>query len=215
VASSRPRAILGAALIATAIGLARPAAAQEIAGAEGPPAAPQADAAAQTARMRSAMHLYFEGEKREAWAFGGAGVLTAGGGTALFFAKDDFYRGAAYPVVIVGVIQLAAGIVLLARTDAQVAALDARLDAGKRAFLDLEQPRMNKVRKEFSLLAGIELTLIVAGLGLATYGGAQRDHTLTGIGAGIALQSAAMLTFDMHASTRADAYSAAIGAFER
>jgi len=197
------RAILGGALIGAAVALARPAAAQE------------ATNAADTARMRRAMHAYFEGEKSEAWAFGAGGVLTVGGGAALFLAHDDFYRGAAYPLAIVGAIELAAGIVLLVRTDAQVRELDARLDTSKRAFLQLEQPRMEKVRSEFGLLAGVELALIVAGLGLATYGGAQSDHTLTGIGAGAALQSAAMLTFDMHASARADAYAAAIGTFGR
>ena len=208
MASSRRRAILGGALFGAAIALARPAAAQEADAGDAPPAADRA-------RMRQAMHTYFEGEKREAWAFGAGGVLTVGGGAAMFAAHDDFYRGAAYPLVIVGAIELAAGIVLLVRTDAQVRDLDARLDAGKRAFLQLEQPRMEKVRSEFGLLAGVELALIVAGLGLATYGAAQRDHTLTGIGGGVALQSAAMLTFDMHASARADAYAAAIGAFGR
>jgi hypothetical protein len=198
-------------VIASVFALSRPAAAQEEAAPIGPPAEPAVD----TPAMRRAMHRYFDGEKREAWGFGAAGVLTVGGGTAMFFAEDGFYRGAAYPLVIVGVIELAAGIVLLARTDAQVAALDARLDTGKRAFLDLEQPRMDKVRSEFRLLAGVELALMVAGVGLAAYGGAQKDHLLTGIGAGTALQSAAMLTFDIHASARADAYSAAIAGFGR
>src|SRR4051812_30703916 len=120
--------MLGAALIAAVFAASRTAGAQE-----GPPA-PPADGAGDTPRMRRAMHAYFEGEKREAWAFGAGGILTAGGGTAMFFAHDDFYRGAAYPLVIVGAIQLAAGVMLLVRTDAQVADLDAKLDTGKRAF---------------------------------------------------------------------------------
>jgi hypothetical protein len=189
-----------------------PAYAQEAKGLDVPTAAPEVPVTG-SSLMRREMHRYFAGETREAWAFGAGGVLTIGGGTAMFLAKDDFYRGAAFPLVIVGAIELAAGIVLLVRTDAQVAALDARLDTSKRAFLDLEQPRMEKVRSEFKLLAGIELALIVAGLGLATYGSTQKDHTLAGIGVGTALQSAAMLTFDMHASVRADSYSAAIAAF--
>ena len=173
----------------------------------------RADDAPDTPRMHRAMHAYFDGELREAWAFGGAGVLTLGGGAAMFAAHDDFYRGAAFPLAIVGVVQLAAGIVLLARTDAQVADLDGRLGRGPRAFLELEQPRMEKVRSEFGLLAVCELALIVGGLGLATFGGARGDHTLSGIGGGLALQSAAMLTFDAHASARADAYFTAISAF--
>ena len=169
--------------------------------------------AADTQRMRNAMHTYFAGELREAWVFGAAGIVTAGGAAALFAAHDDLYRGAAFPMAIVGVVQLAAGIVLLARTDAQVSDLDARLDRGKRAFLDLEAPRMQRVRSEFGALEVTELALLVAGLGLASFGGARRDHRLTGIGGGLALQSALMLTFDAHASARAEAYAAEISAY--
>jgi hypothetical protein len=193
------------------MGLAGTANAEDAARA-GPPAA---DAPADTARMRRAMHAYFHGELNEAWAFGTAGIVTVGGGSALLAANDGLYRGAAFPLAIVGVVQLAAGIVLLARTDAQVAELDRRLDLGKSAFLGLEQPRMQKVRAEFGLLAVTELALMVAGIGLAAYGGARHDHPVTGIGGGLALQSAAMLAFDAQASTRADTYAAAIDAYAR
>jgi hypothetical protein len=187
-------------------------AADEVGAPVGPPS--RFDDAA-TASMRRSMHAYFAGETREAWAFGGAGVLTLGGGGAMFAADDGLYRGAAFPLVIVGAVELAAGIVLLARTDAQVAEFDRRLDADKRALLSLEAPRMERVQKEFGLLAVAELALIVAGLGVASYGGARGDHTLSGIGGGVALQSAAMLTFDAHASARADTYLTALRAFGR
>lgn len=161
------------------------------------------------------MHTYFDGEKREAWGFGGAGIVALGGGAAMFAASDGFYRGAAYPIAAVGVVQLVVGVVLLVRTDGQVAELDARLDRGKRVFLELEEPRMERVRSEFVWLAATELALLAGGLGLATFGGFRGDHTLSGIGTGIAVQSAAMLTFDVHAAARADAYSLAISTFSR
>jgi len=179
---------------------------------EGPPTA---DGPISTARMRRTMHAYFEGEKNEAWAFGAAGIVTVGGGAPLFAASDDLYRGAAFPLVVVGIVQLAAGIVLLAKTDAIVTDLDRRLDTSKAAFLEVERPRMQKVRAQFDFLAATELVLMVAGIGLATYGGARDNHLLTGIGGGLALQSAAMLAFDAAASTRADTYSANIEAFAR
>ena len=138
--------------------------------------------------------------------------VIAAGGPALLFTN---IKGAAFPLAIVGIVQLAAGIVLLARTDAQVADRDARLDRGKRPFLDLEAPRIERVRTEFGALAVTELALLVAGLGLSTFGAARRDHRLTGIGGGLALQSAVMFTFDAHASARADAYAAEISACAR
>jgi hypothetical protein len=216
---------MSVALIMAALGWAGGAAAEEAVGAPrgvGDSAADEAGAPAgppsrfdddATARMRRSMHAYFAGERREAWAFGGAGVLTLGGGGAMFAADDPLYRGAALPLVMVGAVELAAGIVLLARTDAQVAELDRRLDADRRAFLSLEAPRMERVQREFGVLAIAEVALLVAGLGVASYGGARGDHALSGIGGGVALQSAAMLTFDAHASARADAYVTALRAF--
>jgi hypothetical protein len=164
--------------------------------------------------MQRAMHTYFEGELAEGWVFAGAGVVGLGGGVAGLLAKDDFYNGAAFPLLAVGAIQLAAGVVLFARTGSQVAALDRSLTERPRAssFYDLEVPRMERVRTEFRYLEIAEIALAAVGIGIATYGGAQGDHFVLGIGAGLVVESSLMLALDQRASARADVYSAALHA---
>ncbi|HEY8073836.1 MAG TPA: hypothetical protein VIF62_07000 [Labilithrix sp.] len=161
--------------------------------------------------MREAMHSYFAGELAEGWVFGGAGAVGIGAGAvAAFAAKDGFYKGAAWPLLGFGAIQLAAGVVLLLRTDRQIVERDAMLDHEKPAFYGLERPRMEKVRREFGWLAIAETALVVVGTGVAAYGGATRDHAFFGFGTSLVFESAVMLALDGRASDRADAYAAAL-----
>jgi hypothetical protein len=153
------------------------------------------------------MHDYFAGELAEGWVFAGAGTAGIAGGALGLTAKDDFYRGAAFPLLAFGAIQLAAGVVLIVRTDRQVMERDAM---NRDAFLALERPRMEKVRREFGWLFVAEMGLTLAGAGLAAWGGARGDHTIAGIGTGLAFESALMLAFDGRASARADTYAAAL-----
>jgi hypothetical protein len=165
--------------------------------------------------MRRDMHDYFSGETSEAWAFLGAGVL-AGSLAVYGFTRDDdmaALEGAAWPLAVVGAIQLAAGIVLLARTPGQVDDLDAQLDSDEAAFRTEELARMEKVRDQFDLLAITEIALIVAGAGVATYGFLDDEPFWAGLGAGVAIQAGAMLLLDLLASARADRYLASLEAF--
>jgi hypothetical protein len=170
-----------------------------------------APARAEPVAMRQAMHDYFAGELAEGWVFAGAGLAGSAAGAACAFAgQDGVYKGAAWPLVTFGVIQLAAGVVLFVRTDRQVAERDAMLASDPGAFYAFERPRMEPVRREFRWLAIAETALVVVGGGLAAYGGAQREHAIFGFGAGLALESALMLALDGRASARADAYVAAL-----
>lgn len=163
--------------------------------------------------MRRAMHEYFEGEARESWIFGGAGVVSlSAGALGLFAAKDDFYHGAAYPLLVFGAIQLGAGLVLGLRTHGQVEDLDTRLDHGH-AFWEKEAPRMRRVQTQFAVLEIVELALLATGIGLATYGGFAKERFISGVGVGLAVQASAMLALDHLASERADRYAAAIARF--
>jgi len=157
------------------------------------------------------MHTYFGGEANESWGFGAAGLLSLSGASlGLFAAKDDVYRGAAYPLAAVGIIQLAAGIILGLRTHRQVEERDRMLDREGQAFWDLEIPRMRRVQKQFAVLEVVEIGLAVVGLGLAAYGGRAQERTVTGVGIGLAVEAGAMLALDHAAGQRADRYMRAI-----
>jgi hypothetical protein len=175
------------------------------------PAAAQIDAAT----MRRDMHDYFSGETSEAWVFLGTGLLAGGIATYGFTRDDDqaALQGAAWPLAVVGVIQIAAGLVLFARTPGQVDDLDAQLDRDGAAFRTDELTRMETVNDQFDLLAITEIALIVAGAGVATYGFLDDEPFWAGVGAGIAIQAGAMLILDLLAAARADRYTASLEAF--
>jgi hypothetical protein len=171
-------------------------------------------ASAQVDAMRADMHHYFDGEAAEAWVFLGVGAIALGGATyGIGFGGDPYLEGAAWPVGIVGLIQIAAGLVLLARTPGQVDDLDAQLDTDPAAYRTGELTRMTTVNDQFDLLAIVEVGLIVAGAGFATWGFLDDEPFAAGLGLGLAAQAAIMLVLDLFAAARADTYTAALDAF--
>jgi hypothetical protein len=116
------------------------------------------------------------------------------------------------------VIELAAGIILGLRTPGQITERDDLLTKGSNGsnghpFWKLEAPRMERVQTQFRVLEIIEIGLTVVGVGLATYGGAKQNHTLSGIGVGLAFEASTLLALDHLASERADRYANSITTF--
>lgn len=173
-----------------------------------------APASAQLETMRADMHDYFDGETAEAWVFLGVGALALGGATyGIGFSDDPYLEGAGWPVGVVGLIQVAAGLVLLARTPGQVDDLDAQLDSDPSAYRTDELTRMTTVNDQFDLLAIVEVGLIAAGAGLAIWGFLDDEPFAAGLGVGLAAQAAIMLVLDLFAAAHADTYTAALDAF--
>ncbi len=107
----------------------------------------------------------------------------------------------------ISLIQIAAGVVLLIRTERQVSTLHAELKKSPIAVQDKELDRMRHVNREFSWLKIAETSLFAGGVALATAGSARKAPLVTGVGAGLAGQSAAMLWFDLFAERRAHRYT--------
>lgn len=178
--------------------------------------APRAAAqpSAEQQRMTARMERYFAGEKAEGWVFLGTGVAALGSGVFLYTRRDDLAKGASYPVAAVGLVELAAGIVLLARTDGQVRDRRARIARDPAGFKRDETERMDRVASEFTLLKWTEIGLLAGGLGLFSWGALDEKRTLQGVGLGLAAQSAVMLTLDLFAAARADTYLDDLHAFQ-
>jgi len=156
--------------------------------------------------MQTRMEHYFEGEKTEGYVFLGLGLAAAGSSVFLYTREDRVARGAAYPIAAVSLIQIAAGAVLLVRTDGQVADLETQIAKDPAGYRRDETRRMDAVSREFTWLTWGEIALIAAGAGLGTYGALAKKDTLEGVGIGLAAQSAVMLTLDLFASARAERY---------
>ncbi len=156
----------------------------------------------------SPLYAYFAGEKGAAWSALGLGVLslTAAG---LLWRSDIAHRAMWWPLAIAGLIQLAIPVVLLTRTDPQVAALDkAVADVGPIAALGAEQKRMDAVNRQFTVLKIAWVALIVLGLGLVFASGRPSPQA---VGAGLLIEAALVLAFDMVAAERAEVYARWLG----
>jgi hypothetical protein len=157
--------------------------------------------------MQEQMVRYFSEEKAESWLFILVGVVALGASVWLL-RTGSAYRGMAYPLIAVGLIQLVVGGSVAFRTDAQVAALTAQLASSPSAFQLAEVPRMEVVMRNFALYKGIELALLLVGVAL-TYAFRQKE-LVYGIGVGLVMQASLMLVLDLFAERRGDEYLSAL-----
>jgi hypothetical protein len=177
-------------------------------------AQPAPDEAVRVETMRAQMHEYFGGEWREAYAWLGAGVPTLAGGAVALARGGRAWQGAAFPLMLFGLVQSVAGIFLFGRTPGQVRTLDAQLGRDPQTYAREERARMARVNRGFSWYRPVELLLLAAGAGVAGFGDARGDFRL-GLGLGLMAESAVMLLFDHFAGARAERYHERLAAFAR
>ena len=117
---------------------------------------------------------------------------------------DSFYKGFAVPVILIGIIQLVVGGTVYFRSDKQIIDLEKRYAESRSEFIKTERPRMETVMKNFSLYKKIEVAFVLIGLVLI-FMMQQREFWL-GVGIGMLLQGALMLTADIFAERRGSTY---------
>jgi hypothetical protein len=155
------------------------------------------------------MHAYFRGEKLEAlWFILPIGLLLiAFAGVALRVERPAFAWGLAVPFVLFGLVAIATGATVAARTSSQVANLEQQRAADAPRMVREELSRMRRVNDRFAqyVLGYVALTV----LGLALRFGLRGDWAH---GAGPALLLIAALGFliDGFAERRARPYTVAL-----
>lgn len=148
---------------------------------------------------------YFSAEKNESLIFMAFGVLTiAFSMYTLIRWGDNFYKGFAIPVILIGLIQLVVGGTVYYRTDRQLNELTALYSKNRTAFIAAETPRMKDVMKNFSFYKKVEVAFVSTGVLLLLLL-SQKEFWL-GIGVGMLLQGALMLTADIFAERRGSIY---------
>lgn len=159
----------------------------------------------------SFVHKYFIGEKQESLLFLIIGIAAVVAAIVLFFfikTNPSLYKGMAIPLFVIGLIQLAVGYTVYARSDKQ------RMDV---AYLlgtepvqyakSTELPRMEKVMKNFVIYRWVEIALILAGVILIFLFRSNPDRSLLfGLGIMLAIQASIMLGADSFAEKRGDLY---------
>jgi hypothetical protein len=162
--------------------------------------------------MRDAMHTYVRGERRSIIPFGLAAVSTLTASGMLFGTQDPIARGAAWPLLGFGVLELAAGLFFGLRNERPT--LDALLDQDPAAFAREETAKVNRISTRFQpLLLSVEAVIVAAGGVMAGAGAATHTHGVEGVGIGLAVSGLAFFLIDWAVLDRADDYLAVLRHF--
>lgn len=150
---------------------------------------------------------YFAAEKQESVIFISVGILAIAVSIWLWI-NGHRLKSMAYPLVIIGLMQMAVGSTIFFRTDSQVSALSTQLQQNPIAMRVEESARMEAVMKNFSIYKAIEMILLITGVGIIIF--LQQKDVAAGIGIGLILQSAITLTLDIFAEARSADYMSAL-----
>jgi hypothetical protein len=171
-------------------------------------------AASSPALMVSQMESYLDAERAESKLFVGMGALPIAGGAVALAASDrDFLKGASLPLMGVGLIQLVVGGTVWWRTEEQKAQLRTLILSEPSRYVSEESARMKQVNDNFVIYRWAEISLLGAGAAAAGAGYALDKDFVTGLGVGLAFQSAVMLTLDYFAEQRGNEYAGQVAGF--
>ena len=159
---------------------------------------------------------YFTAEKSESGLFimmGIAAVLMAL--FFLFYFKSNWYKGAAIPLMVVGLMHLVVGSIVYNRSDKDRLRNVYAYDMKPGELQTKEIPRMEEVNKNFVIYRYIEIALILSGLALFIFFKSHPDKTFwVGLGVALALEAAVSLSADYFAEKRAIVYTRQLKEFK-
>lgn len=178
-----------------------------------PASAAELPAALDAAQMRDDMHRYYTGEKRGGLWLLSIGAPSIAAGTGLLFHEGEFYRGLAYPLLVLGAAELIGGVAFYLNTNRRVPRFEKQLAIDPRAYRDSESARMLRVGRELRLLEGVEIAFIIAGATMTSIGALEKRDLLAGIGTGVMIQSAVLFIYDQLAARRAQRYGESLTRF--
>lgn len=153
----------------------------------------------------SQLMLYFEAEKQAAVLIGSLGVI-AGIFAAYLWVTASSFKAMAWPLILIGLAEIAIGVGLFIRTDPQVARLQEGFKVNPQATVQTEVARMTKVNRSFKVIEVIEVVVILVGIFLALFF-RSRNLAFASVGMGLFLQAAVLLVFDLFAEHRALVYT--------
>lgn len=157
---------------------------------------------------KTEIEKYFLAEKQESLLFIIVGIIAVILAFVFFFGiKTNFYKGAAVPLLTVGLLLGVIGYTVYARSDADrkrnVYAYDMNLGEIK----DKEIPRMEKVMKNFVICRYVEICLAMAGIILVCYfNNKEAQFFWKGVGLTLVIMALLALAADYFAEKRGHDY---------
>lgn len=165
---------------------------------------------------------YFLAEKQESLVFLFIGIISV---LAAFifigFLKNNFWRGAALPILIIGLLQCVVGYTVYKRSDADRVNMVYALDMNPEKLQKEELPRMKVVNRNFVIYRWIEIVLTLLGVIVTikyrtnlTYQNSWNGNAFYyGIGIFLTVQSLLMLGADYFAEKRGLIYENQLSGF--
>lgn len=157
------------------------------------------------------VHKYFIGEKQESLLFLIIGLVAIVTAVIFFFfikTHPQCFKGAAIPLLAIGLIQVTVGYTVYSRSDKQ--RLDVAYNLGTEPVAyakSAELPRMEKVLQHFVIYRWVEIALALIGIGLFIFFRTKPEQELwKGLGLALAIQAVLMLGADYFAEQRGKGY---------
>ena len=153
------------------------------------------------------IRIYFTEEKIESIIFVIFGVCAIL--LALFFwtiIKYSFFNGLAYPLLLIGIIQVIVGTTIIIRSPKDIQRVEKMILETPHKIKTEELPRMKKVMENFKTYKIIELVLLGIGIILFLYFFSSKTPFWKGLGLGLLIQAGIMLALDLLAEDRASKY---------
>jgi magnesium-transporting ATPase (P-type) len=130
------------------------------------------------------------------------------------YLKANFHKGAAIPLLAIGLLQAFVGYTVYTRSDQQRISNVYAYDMNPDNFKKEELPRMKTVNRNIAIFCWAEIILLAAGAVLTFLYRANPDKTFWyGLGITLLIQAALMLVADILAGQRARRYTEQIEIF--
>jgi hypothetical protein len=158
---------------------------------------------------------YFNAEKGESWIFMAIGIVGIIAAIIFFFfIKTNFYKGAAIPLILVGLLLGVVGYNVYKRSDGDRTRNVYAYDMNPGELKEKELPRMETVMKNFIIYRYTEITLALIGIGLFFYFKNNIDGKFwKGFGTALTLMAILALSADYFAKKRGKIYIDGIKSF--
>lgn len=166
---------------------------------------------------KSDIEKYFLAEKQESLLFIIVGIAAIVAAISFFFLlKSSFFKGAALPLLFVGIIELVVGYTVFKRSDDDRVRNVYAYDMNPSELRDKEIPRMETVNRNFVIYRWVELAFLVTGIILSMVFGQNPGRTFWyGFGIALSLQAGILLVADYFAEKRALMYTKGLQSYTR
>ena len=166
---------------------------------------------------KSDIEKYFLAEKQESMLFiilGAAAIVAAI--SFYFLLKSTFFKGAALPLLFIGIIELVVGYTVHKRSDDDRIRNVYAYDMNPSELRNKEIPRMETVNRNFVIYRWVELAFLVTGIALSMVFGQNPGRTFWyGFGIALSLQAGILLVADYFAEKRALIYTKGLQSYTR